>query len=85
MGFQIWVPPSAVAYRCFCGAEFTDKYKGQRHAAECVHRNADLIAADVEELNGNAFTRPAADMEAWEWGRKREGEGRKGFSKGRAA
>jgi len=83
MPLNLWIPGSAVAYRCACGSEFSDKRKGQMHAIRCARRNADGIEEEVAGRR-NALT-SVADKEMWRWGRERMARGKVGFKRGQAA
>ena len=72
-----------IEYRCACGAEFYDRHRGIRHAAQCTKMD-DAFNAELEAREANPITsRTPADAEAWQWGRKRMGKGLVGFKRGR--
>lgn len=83
MSLQLWIPGSAVAYKCSCGAQFGDKRKGVQHAIRCAYEHRDESEQKIAESR-NAFTE-VADKEMWRWGRERMARGKTGFRGGQAA
>ena len=80
---ELWIPGRSVAYTCRCGAQFFDKHRGIRHAAACTTAD-DELAEELADREASPITSfKPADAEAWDWGRKRQAEGKPGFRAGR--
>jgi hypothetical protein len=83
---DLWIPGKAkkVEYHCHCGAEFSDKAKGMRHAIKCAKEHADEIAEAAERRDSSALGGPL-DKEMDAWARRQIAQGKPGYRRGRAA
>lgn len=79
MALELWIPGKRVEYRCFCGAEFSDKEKGMRHAVGCAKRHADEIAEAAERRDASALG-GALDKEKSRWAQRRQRDGKRAFN-----
>lgn len=79
MAVELWIPGKSVEYRCHCGAEFSDKAKGIRHAVACAKKHADEIAQAAEQRDASALG-GVLDKEKERWAQRRQADGKKAYN-----